>query len=219
MPAIGMFNALWFRPDGGAERYYRDYATAVLPLLGEAGAEVVIPFLEVDVALEGEFSPDVVGVVRYPSAEAFDAMVAGTDYPAAAAHAHGALDRRVLTQCSIEGDEGPVSLQPGVLVANLLWLREGGRQRYEDYLAAARPHVEQVGGRLLVPRFLPQRTVEDDFRPDLIFFGNYPSKQAVFNLVSSPAYQQEAAPIRADAVARSMTTILRVPRVRQSMVT
>jgi uncharacterized protein (DUF1330 family) len=147
MAAIAMLNALWFRPDGGADRYFNNYGSAVLPLLGRAGADVIVPFLHVDDSLEGDFSPEVVGIVRYPSAEAFESMVRSDEYPPAAAHARGALDRRVLTQYRIdpEGAE-PASLKPGVLVANILWFQDGGRQRYDDYLAAARPMVESVGG-------------------------------------------------------------------------
>jgi hypothetical protein len=35
---------------------------------------VIFPFLPVDEALQGGFASDVVGLVRYPSAEAFDRM-------------------------------------------------------------------------------------------------------------------------------------------------
>jgi hypothetical protein len=71
----------------------------VLPLLGQAGADVLLPFLEVDEALEGDFSPDVVGVVRYRRPAPFASMIRSDDYQAATAHASDALDRRVLTQC------------------------------------------------------------------------------------------------------------------------
>jgi hypothetical protein len=38
MTAVAMLNGLWFRPDGGRDRYFNEYAAAVLPLLGQAGA-------------------------------------------------------------------------------------------------------------------------------------------------------------------------------------
>lgn len=207
-----MMNALWFRPDNGKDRYYRDYGAAVLPLLEEAGAEIVMPFLEVEDALEGGFDPDVVGIVRYPSVEAFERMWRSDAYRPAAAHARGALDRRVLTRCRIEPENaGPATVRPGVVVANLLWFNERGRERYDDYLDAARPFVESVGGQYVTPRFVPEVAVEDDLVPDLVFFGSYPSKEAVFELVSGEQYQAVAAPIRTEAVARSLTTVLRVP--------
>lgn len=68
-----MFNALWFYPDGGAERY-GEYGAAVMPILADVGAELVFPFLRVDRALEGGLDPDLVGFVRYPSWDAFNAM-------------------------------------------------------------------------------------------------------------------------------------------------
>lgn len=54
MAAIAMLNALWFRPDGEADRYFNNYA--------------------------------------------------------AAAHARGALDRRILTQCRIDPERRPPSM-------------------------------------------------------------------------------------------------------------
>ena len=70
--------------------------------------------------------------------------------------------------------------------------------------------VEVVAGRYVLPRFLPDLAYDDDFIPDLVFLGNYPSKEAVFELVTNPAYA-EVAEIRTAAVRRSATSILRVP--------
>ncbi len=206
---IAMFNALWFRP-GGMERYGQ-YGGAVLPILADVGAELSTPFLTVDESLEGGFDPDLVGFVRYPSAQAFDEMWRSERYRSVAHLRTEAAHRAVLTRCAIvPPDSGEAVLNSGIVVLNMLWFHEGGRDRYDEYLAAAAPLVEAVGGRYVTPRFVPDAAYDDDFVPDLIFLGNYPSKDAVFELVTGPAYA-EVSEIRTAAVQRSATTILRVP--------
>ncbi len=209
MTPIVMFNALWFEPDGGESRYYEGYGSSALPLLASAGADLMTPFMSVDRALEGGFDPDVVGFVRYPSAEAFDEMWTSDAYAQVAPLRRDAVTRAVLTRCEIDPvDADPVRPPPGVVVLNLLWFLPGGRDRYDDYLAAARPLVEAIGGSLLAPRFVPTAAVEDDVVPELVLLGSYPSLESLTSMVGSPAYAEVAA-IRGEAVARSMTTLLR----------
>ena len=50
--------------------------------------------------------------------------------------------------------------------------------------------VEAVAGRCVFPPVLPDLAYDDDFVPDLVFPGNYPSKEAVFDLVTNPAYAE-----------------------------
>ncbi len=205
---VAMLNALWFTP-GGTESYAR-YAEAVLPILAEVGADLLTPFLPVDTALEGGFDPDLVGFVRYPSAAAFDEMWRSERYRRVAHLRSDAVHRAVLTRCLIDPpDAGVAVLEPGVVVLNMLWLHEGGHQRYDDYLAAAAPLVAAVGGRYVAPRFLPDAAYDDDVVPDLVFLGNYPSIEALFAVVNDPGYAA-AAEIRDAAVRRSMTTVLRM---------
>jgi uncharacterized protein (DUF1330 family) len=182
-----------------------------MPIIEEVGADVLTPPLGVDAALEGDFDPDLAFFIRYPSAEAFDAMWHSDEYGRVAPLRAGALRRGVLTRCAIDPpDADPVVLEPGIAVFNMLWFEPGGRERYDEYLAAAKPLVEAVGGRFVTPRFVPEVAVEGDLRPDLIFIGNYPSRDAVFALVGGADYQ-EAAAIRSAAVQRSCTTTFAVP--------
>ena len=205
---IAMLNALWFKP-GGME-LYGEYGEAVLPILAEVGAELSTPFLQAEEALEGGFDPDLVGFVRYPSATAFDEMWRSERYQHVAHLRTDAVHRAVLTRCAIDPSDSPEAvLASGVVVLNMLWFHEGGRERYDEYLMAAAPLVEAVGGRYVVPRFLPTTAYDDDFVPDLIFLGNYPSKEAVFELVTGPDYAG-VSEIRTAAVQRSATTLLRV---------
>jgi uncharacterized protein (DUF1330 family) len=205
---IAMFNALWFRPNG-LESYAR-YAEAVMPILADVGADMVTPFLPLDDALEGGFDPFVTGFVRYPSAAAFDEMWQSSRYREVAHLRTDAVERAVLTRCRLEPADAPnAALVPGVVVLNMLWFHDGGRERYDDYLEAAAPLVAKVGGRYVSPRFLPDKAYGDEFVPDLVFLGNYPSREAVFDLVGDADYAPAAA-IRTAAVARSVTTTLRV---------
>lgn len=205
---IAMFNALWFRP-GGME-LYGEYAKGVLPILADVGADLVTPFLVAEDALEGGFDPFIVGFVRYPSARAFDDMWHSERYRDVAHFRTDAVERAVLTRCALEpGDAANCLLERGVVVLNTLWFNDNGRQTYDEYLAAAAPLVQKVGGRYVEPRFIPDVAYEDSVVPDLIFLGNYPSKDAVFDLVNDPAYTA-AAELRTAAVRHSATTILRV---------
>jgi uncharacterized protein (DUF1330 family) len=188
-----MLNALWFRPDGGRESYSR-YGEAVRPLIEEVGADVLFPPLPLGRALEGEF----------------DRMWESEVYGEVARLRTDALERVALTRCAIDPvDAGPVELQQGIAVLNILWFESGGRERYDDYLEAAQPLVAGVGGRLMSPRFVPEKVVEGDLLPDLVFIGNYPSTDALVEMTTSAAYEQVAT-IRAEAVARSFTTLLLV---------
>lgn len=205
-----MFNALWFRPEGGAERY-AEYGAAVLPILADVGAELVTPFLPVARRLEGEVDADLVGFVRYPSEDAFDAMWTSDAYQRIAHLRTEAVTKAILTRCEIDPPEaGPASVQGGVAVLNALWFHPGGAARYDEYLDAARPMVEARGGRFVTPRFRPVASLAATFQPDLLLLGHYPSADAVFDLVGDEAYQRGPAAIRAAAVARSATSILSV---------
>lgn len=72
-----MLNALWFKPQGGAEKY-SEYARAARPFVQRLGARVLDAF-EPEQAL-GDFDADLFFVVRYPSWEAFQSLVEDPDY-------------------------------------------------------------------------------------------------------------------------------------------
>lgn len=205
-----MFNALWFHPDGGAQRY-AEYGAAVMPILSDVGAELIFPFLPRERVLEGGLDPDLVGFVRYPSWDAFDAMWRSDAYQAIAHLREEAITKAILTRCTIDPADAAAatSLPPGIAVLNALWFREGGAATYDDYLEAARPLVEKRGGRFLSPRFLPEQALADDFVPDLVFLGYYPSVEVLLDLVGSDDYQAPSA-IRTDALLHSATTVLSI---------
>jgi uncharacterized protein (DUF1330 family) len=205
-----MFNALWFRPDGGAERY-AEYGAAVLPILAGVGAELLYPFLRVERALEGGLDPDLVGFVRYPSWEAFTAMWQSDAYQAIAQLREEAITKAILTQCRMDPVDVPAvaNLRPGIAVLDALWFRDGAGVGFDKYLADARPLVEAHGGVFLAPRLKPERSLGEEFLPDLMLLSHYPAVQAPPDLTGSAAYEPLSA-LRAAALSRAATTVLRI---------
>ncbi len=205
-----MFNALWFRPEGGAERY-AEYGAAVLPILASVGAELLFPFLRVERALEGGLDPDLVGFVRYPSWEAFNAMWQSDAYQEIGHLREEAITKAILTQCSMEpADVSAVpTLPPGIAVLDALWFREDAVIGSDTYPEQARPSLEARGGTLLAPRLTPERSLGEDFLPDLMMLSHYPSLEALPDPTGKVASEPLSA-LRAAAVARSATTVLHI---------
>lgn len=94
-----------------------------------------------------------------------------------------------------------------VYVLNALWFKPGGAERYAEYLDASRPLVEALGGAFLEP-FEVTNALEGGFDPDLIFYGRYPSEEALFEMLASPEYQA-IFHLREEAVERSTTSLCR----------
>ncbi|HEX4016747.1 MAG TPA: DUF1330 domain-containing protein [Frankiaceae bacterium] len=209
MTAICMLNALWFRPDGGAERY-AEYGAAVGPILDDVGAKLLFPPFPLEQALEGGFDPDLVVFVRYPSWEAFDGMWRTQAYQEIAHLRTEAISKAVLTRCAIDPDDAtPVEqLGSGIVVLNALTFVDGGAAIYDEYLRQAEPLVRARGGQFLSPRMLPQAALGEEFLPDLVFLGQYPSIEAVQDMVGSTEYQQ-IAPTRSRSLKSAVTTVLR----------
>jgi uncharacterized protein (DUF1330 family) len=94
---VTMLNLLRFKRDGGRESYNK-YAAAIVPFLDKVGGTVVYfgqtatPL----VAPPSETPWDAVLLVRYPSRQAFCAMVADPDYQQITHLRTAALDAAVL---------------------------------------------------------------------------------------------------------------------------
>lgn len=95
--SIHMLNAVWFRKDGGIEKYM-EYGAAVRPLLKKAGAEVGTNYVP-EAALVGEWDPDMVFIVRYPSQAIFDAMFQSPEYEKIRHLREEALEKSLLISC------------------------------------------------------------------------------------------------------------------------
>ena len=94
---IYMLNALWFKPDGGKEKYL-EYGAAARPLLKEAGAEVMDNYAP-EKSLIGDWDPDVFFLVKYPSQEAFESMIGSPAYQKILHLREEAIDNSLLIRC------------------------------------------------------------------------------------------------------------------------
>ena len=95
--AIYMLNSLWFKEDGG-EAKYGEYIARASPVVDRLGGEMMSQFRPVE-ALQGDFNPDLIFVIRWPSIEAFQALIADLEYQAIAHLRTEAIERAVLTRC------------------------------------------------------------------------------------------------------------------------
>ncbi len=94
---IYMLNALWFKKDGGREKY-QEYGEAAKPLLKEAGAEIQENYYP-EKELIGNWDPDVFFMVKYPSKEAFHTMINSPAYQKILHLREEAIDNSLLIRC------------------------------------------------------------------------------------------------------------------------
>jgi uncharacterized protein (DUF1330 family) len=101
---VTMLNLLRFKPDGGRESYNK-YSRAILPFLEKVGGalvyygETATPL----VAPDTDTPWDAVLLVRYPSRQAFSAMVADPEYQQITHLRTAALDAAVLQPTATRG--------------------------------------------------------------------------------------------------------------------
>jgi uncharacterized protein (DUF1330 family) len=77
-----MFNALWFKEDGGAQKY-SEYLQAAGPFVSKHGGTANESYVP-EQALIGEFDADLVFIVEWPSQEAFNSLFQDPGYQAIA---------------------------------------------------------------------------------------------------------------------------------------
>ena len=89
-----------------------------------------------------------------------------------------------------------------------LWFRpDGGAEKYDEYLAAAKPFADKHG---LGPNneYVPVETIRGDLTPDLVFFNEHPSEEGFTALRQDPGYRAVVA-LREEAVERQYVLKLR----------
>ncbi len=94
---VFMFNALWLKGDEG-RRKYAEYGQRAMQLVESLGGGIDYVLSPVD-AVDDDFIPDVLAVIRYPSREVFDAMMASDEYGEFAHLRTEAASRMILTEC------------------------------------------------------------------------------------------------------------------------
>ena len=94
-----MLNALWFKPDGGAEMY-REYMKAAFPFTETYGASAEnISIPQGDIF--GDFDADLVFFVRWPNKQAFLNLVSDPGYRKVARLRENAITKSILAPCLI----------------------------------------------------------------------------------------------------------------------
>lgn len=98
---IYMLNAIWFKKDGGREKY-AEYMKAAAGPVRAVGGEALGAY-QTEEALQGDFDPDLIFFVTYPSADALPKMFNSPEYQAIAHLRTEAIEKAVLTRCSPVG--------------------------------------------------------------------------------------------------------------------
>jgi uncharacterized protein (DUF1330 family) len=95
---VYMLNVLWFKKDGGAEKY-AEYAAAAAPFVEELGGAMLDGFAP-DLALIGEWDPDLFFIVEWPSWAAFTKLPENDGYLKIAHLREEALENSLLIRCN-----------------------------------------------------------------------------------------------------------------------
>ena len=95
---VYMLNALWFKADGGAEKYAQ-YTAAAGPFVQELGGRLLEGYAP-EVALIGEWKPDLFFIVEWPSWDAFSQLPQNPGYQKIAHLREEALDDSLLIRCA-----------------------------------------------------------------------------------------------------------------------
>lgn len=111
---IYMLNALWFEGEAGAA-HYAEFAAAAAPYVEKYGGRLVASHAP-DLALVGDWDPDLFFVVEWPSWEAFQRLPADPGYQEVALLRERGLRRSLLLRCraaSVALPQRPVARPPG----------------------------------------------------------------------------------------------------------
>jgi uncharacterized protein (DUF1330 family) len=76
-----------------------------------------------------------------------------------------------------------------IFMLNVLWFKEdGGAAKYMEYMKASGPFAIKHGAKT-DGAYLPGANIIGKFDADLVFFVEWPNKQAFLNLIQDPGYQ------------------------------
>jgi len=94
---IFMLNVLWFKPNGGAERY-EEYLRAVGPISARYGGKKLDAYVP-EQALIGEMTADLVFVVEWPSASSIEAFLNDAEFQQVKQMREEAITDSLLVRC------------------------------------------------------------------------------------------------------------------------
>ncbi|GAA6138831.1 hypothetical protein NBRC116583_25780 [Arenicella sp. 4NH20-0111] len=95
---VYMLNVLWFREDGGEERF-QDYWKLAFPMIESVGGRKLKSF-EPQRALEGDFDADLIFFVEYPNFEAFKKFANSPEHHNLAFMKKEAVENSLLVRCA-----------------------------------------------------------------------------------------------------------------------
>ena len=98
-----MLNALWFKPDGGKERYL-EYMKQVGPIVAKYGGSMASDAYIPEQAFIGEFDADLVFFVRWPSFSVFTEFVNDSEYAPVKAIREEAITKSLLIKCKLHAN-------------------------------------------------------------------------------------------------------------------
>lgn len=96
---IYMLNVLWFKPEGGVQKY-QEYSQAAMPFIQKHGGRPVTPLLRPQQTLIGEWDADLVFIIEFPSLEHFQQLLADPKFQQVSLIRDEALTNSLLVQCS-----------------------------------------------------------------------------------------------------------------------
>lgn len=96
---VYMLNVLWFKEDGGAEKY-AEYIEATAPFAAKHGGKTTSAYIP-EVAIIGEFDADLFFVVEWPNNEAFLGLVQDPDYQKISHLREEAIRDSLLIRCKV----------------------------------------------------------------------------------------------------------------------
>lgn len=94
-----MLNALWFKPEGGHEKY-KQYMEAVAPLLKKYGGKVHSHFYVPQQEIIGKFDADLIFFIEWPSWEVFITFTKDPDYQPVYKIREDAITNSLLIRCA-----------------------------------------------------------------------------------------------------------------------
>ncbi len=95
--------------------------------------------------------------------------------------------------------------RPVVMLNLLRFQKDGGSERYADYLAVAAPIVARFGGEIVyVGNGLPALSAEPGQAWDAMALVRYPTRRAFADMAMDADYRAKAAPMREAALAEAV---------------
>jgi uncharacterized protein (DUF1330 family) len=95
--SVYMLYAVWFKADGGEQRY-RKYLKTVGPLIRNVGGRKLKSFV-VDREVIGEFDADLIYFVEYPDWQAYKDVANSADYHKVAYLREEAVEKTIVLRC------------------------------------------------------------------------------------------------------------------------